>query len=113
MTTNRTLGPRGPKGLRSGYFEANDRNKRSITVDVKKEQGKEIIYRLVKTADIFAQNFRPGVIERLGLGYETLSQINPRIICPSGSGFGRKGPLKERPGYDTVGQAMGGVMMRF
>ncbi len=59
MTTNRTLGPRGPKGLRSGYFEANDRNKRSITVDVKKEQGKEIIYRLVKTADIFAQNFRP------------------------------------------------------
>ena len=106
----RTLGPRGPKGLRSGYFETNDRNKRSIVVDVKKEKGKEIIYKLVKKADIFAQNFRPGVIERLGFGYEALSRINPRIICLNGSGFGRKGPLRERPGYDTVGQAMGGIM---
>lgn len=106
----RTLGPRGPKGLGSGYFEANNRNKRSIVVDVKKEKGKEIINRLVKTADIFAQNFRPGVIERLGFGYEALSLINPRIICLNGSGFGRRGPLRERPGYDTVGQAMGGIM---
>jgi len=106
----RTLGPRGPKGLGSGYFEANNRNKRSIVVDVKKEKGKEIIYSLVKTADIFAQNFRPGVIERLGFGYEALSRINPRIICLNGSGFGRRGPLRERPGYDTVGQAMGGIM---
>ncbi len=106
----RTLGPRGPKGLRSGYFETNNRNKRSIVVDVKKEKGKEIIYKLVETADMFAQNFRPGVIERLGFGYEALSRINPRIICLNGSGFGRKGPLKERPGYDTVGQAMGGIM---
>lgn len=77
---------------------------------MKKEKGKEIIYRLVKTADIFAQNFRPGVIERLGFGYEALSLINPKIICLNGSGFGRKGPLRERPGYDTVGQAMGGIM---
>jgi crotonobetainyl-CoA:carnitine CoA-transferase CaiB-like acyl-CoA transferase len=106
----RTIGPPGPKGLGSGFFEANNRNKRSIVVDVKKEKGKEIIYSLVKTADIFAQNFRPGVIERLGFGYEALSRINPRIICLNGSGFGRKGPLRERPGYDMVGQAMGGIM---
>ena len=106
----RTIGPPGPKGLGSGYFEANNRNKRSIVVDVKKEKGKEIIYSLVKTADIFAQNFRPGVIKRLGFGYEVLSRINPRIICLNGSGFGRRGPLRERPGYDMVGQAMGGIM---
>jgi len=109
----RTLGPKGPKGLVSGYFEANNRNKRSIVVDVKKEKGKEIIYRLVKTADIFAQNFRPGVIERLGFGYEALSRINPGIICLNGSGFGRRGPSRERPGYDMVGQAMGGIMSIF
>jgi len=106
----RTIGPRGPKGLGSGYFEANNRNKRSIVVDVKKEKGKELIYKLVKTADIFAQNFRPGVIERLGFGYEALFQVNPRIICLNGSGFGRRGPLRARPGYDMVGQAMGGIM---
>jgi len=106
----RTIGPRGPKGLGSGYFEANNRNKRSIVVDVKKEKGKELIYKLVKTADIFAQNFRPGVIERLGFGYEALFQVNPRIICLNGSGFGRRGPLRARPGYDMVGQAMDGIM---
>ena len=99
----------GPKDV-PVYFEAYDRNKRSITIDLKKEKGKEIVYKLVKTADIFAQNFRPGVAERLGFGYKALSCINPRIIYLSGSGFGLKGPLKNRPGFDSVGQAMGGLM---
>jgi len=101
--------PWGPKGV-PVYFEAYNRNKRSITVDLKHEKGKEIIYKLVKTADIFAQNFRPGVTERLGFGYKVLSAINPRIIYLSGSGFGLKGPMKDRPGFDSVGQAMGGIM---
>jgi len=101
--------PWGPAGV-PVYFEAYDRNKRSITVDLKKEKGKEIVYKLVKTADIFAQNFRPGVAERLGFGYKKLSEINPRIIYLSGSGFGLTGPMKNRPGFDSVGQAMGGLM---
>jgi len=102
----------GEPGRTAGlaYYQAHNRNKRSITVDLKKERGKEIIYRLVKDADIFAQNFRPGVAERLGFGYEALSAINPRIIYLTGSGFGLKGPLKEKPGFDAVGQAMGGIM---
>ncbi len=102
-------GKNGPKGV-PAYFEAYNRNKRSITMDLKKEKGKEIVYRLVKKADIFAQNFRPGVADRLGFGYEALSRINPRIIYLSGSGFGLKGPLRDRPGFDGVGQAMGGIM---
>jgi crotonobetainyl-CoA:carnitine CoA-transferase CaiB-like acyl-CoA transferase len=101
--------PWGPKGV-PVYFEAYNRNKRSITVDLKHDKGKEIIYRLVKDADIFAQNFRPGVAERLGFGYNALSDINPRIIYLTGSGFGLKGPMKDRPGFDSVGQAMGGIM---
>ena len=99
----------GPKGV-PVYFEAYNRNKRSMTIDLKKEKGKEIVYKLVKTADLFAQNFRPGVAERLGFGYKALSEINPRIIYLSGSGFGLKGPMWDRPGFDSVGQAMGGLM---
>jgi len=106
----RTLGPRGPKGLRSGYFESNNRNKRGIVVDLKQEKGQEIIYKLVEKGDIVAQNWRVGVAERLGFGYETLSRLNPRIILLNGSGFGREGPMKDRPGFDAVGQAMGGIL---
>jgi len=101
--------PWGPEKV-PVYFEAYNRNKKSITVDLKKEKGKEIIYKLVKTADIFAQNFRPGVCERLGFGYQKLSEINPGLIYLSGSGFGLMGPMKNRPGFDSVGQAMGGIM---
>jgi crotonobetainyl-CoA:carnitine CoA-transferase CaiB-like acyl-CoA transferase len=102
----------GEPGRTAGlaYFQAHNRNKRSITIDLKKEKGKEIIYRLVREADIFAQNFRPGVADRLGFGYEALSALNPGIIYLTGSGFGLKGPWKERPGFDAVGQAMGGIM---
>jgi crotonobetainyl-CoA:carnitine CoA-transferase CaiB-like acyl-CoA transferase len=101
--------PWGPEKV-PVYFEAYNRNKKSITVNLKKEKGKEIIYRLIKDADIFAQNFRPGVCERLGFGYKKLSEINPKIIYLSGSGFGLQGPMKNRPGFDSVGQAMGGIM---
>lgn len=99
----------GPKGVPT-YFEAYNRNKKSITLDLKKEKGKEIVYRLVKKADIFAQNFRPGVAERLGFDYKILANLNPKIIYLSGSGFGLKGPMGNRPGFDSVGQAMGGIM---
>jgi len=105
----RRLGPWGPRGT-SAYFEGNNRNKKSITVDVRKKKGKEIIYRFVEESDIFAQNFRPGVAERLGFGYATLSGINPRIICLTGSAFGLKGPLAQKGGFDGVGQAMSGIL---
>ena len=106
--------PRGTgdpgRNLGPFYFQANDRNKKSITVNTKTEKGKEIVYRLVKNADIFAQNFRPGVADRLGFSYEKLSGINPRIIYLTGSAFGLKGPMSTKPGYDGVGQAMSGIM---
>ncbi len=105
----RKLGPFWPGGT-SAYFEANDRNKKSITVDIRKEKGKEIIFRLVKGADVFAQNYRPGVAERLGFGYEAISAINPGIVYLTGSAFGLKGPLGKSPGYDGVGQAMSGLL---
>ena len=92
------------------YFQANNRNKKSITVDTRTEKGKEIVYRLVKKADIFAQNFRPGVAERLGFGYEALSRINPGIIYLTGSAFGLKGPMGTKPGFDGIGQAMSGIL---
>lgn len=92
------------------YFQANDHNKKSITVDTKTEKGKEIVYRLVKNADIFAQNFRPGVADRLGFSYDALSRVNPRIIYLTGSAFGLKGPMGKKPGYDGVGQAMSGIL---
>jgi CoA:oxalate CoA-transferase len=92
------------------YFQANNRNKKSITVDIKTERGKEIVYRLVEKADLFAQNFRPGVAERLGFGYDALSCINPRIIYLTGSAFGLKGPMGTKPGFDGIGQAMSGIL---
>ena len=105
----RKLGGSWPNGT-SVFFEANDRNKKSITVDVRKEKGKEIIHRLVKGADVFAQNYRPGVADRLGFGYEAISRINPGIVYLTGSAFGLKGPMGKSPGFDGVGQAMSGLL---
>lgn len=93
------------------YFEAHNRNKRSITVDVRTPEGRDIIYRLVERADVVADNFRPGVMKRLGLDWETLSRINPRIITASASGFGSEGPQAGRPSFDVIGQAMSGLMV--
>ena len=105
----RALG-RQPDGF-CAYFEAHDRNKKSITVDVRRPAGKEIVYKLVERVDVVAHNFRPGVMDRLGFGYEPLKAINPRLIYGSASGFGPQGPLAQRPSYDVIGQAMGGIMV--
>lgn len=93
------------------YFEANNRNKRGITVDLKKPEGREIIYRLVETADVFVQNFRKGVAERLGLGYAELRQRNPRLIYATATGYGPEGPESGDPSFDQLGLARSGIML--
>lgn len=92
------------------YYLSSNRNKRGITVDLKSPEGKEIIYKLAKDADIFVENFRTGAMEKLGFGYETIKEINPRIVYTSISGFGRTGPEKDRAGYDVLLQGFGGLM---
>ncbi|MBW6486330.1 MAG: CoA transferase [Syntrophobacterales bacterium] len=92
------------------YFVNLNRNKRAITVDMKKPEGKEIIRRLAEKADIVVENFRPGVMDRLGLGYNELSALNPSLICAAISGFGKSGPYKDRPAFDFIAQAMSGFM---
>ena len=93
------------------YFEANNRNKRGITVDLKKPEGREIIYRLVETADVFVQNFRKGVAERLGLGYAELRKRNPRLIYATATGYGPEGPESGDPSFDQLGLARSGIML--
>src|SRR5690625_2334207 len=90
----------------SPFFHAMNRNKKSLTLNLKNEKAKEIIYRLVEDADVVAENFRPGVLERLGFGYEKLSSINPGIIYLSSYGYGNSGPYVDRPGQDLLLQGM-------
>lgn len=97
------------KGLSSGYVWLN-RNKRSVTVDVKKEPGREIVRRLVQNADIFFENFAAGVAKRLGLSYEELQAINPRLIYCSLSGYGQDGPYRDVKAYDLLIQGEGGII---
>ena len=85
-------------------------NKRAITLDLKTERGREILKALVKTADVFVENYRPGAFEALGLGYEDLSKINPRLIYASFSAFGQQGPRGQQTAYDHVIQATSGIM---
>ncbi len=94
----------------SAYFLAVNRNKKSVVVDLKSEQGLRRVKELAATCDVVVENFRPGVSERLGLGYETLCAENPRLIYASISGFGQHGPFAERPAYDLIVQAMSGIM---
>lgn len=94
----------------SAYYATINRNKKTMTLNLKSEKGREIFLELVKKVDVVTENFRPGVMERLGLGYETLKEVNPRIIMASISGYGSYGPYKDRPGYDVVAQGMGGIM---
>jgi formyl-CoA transferase/CoA:oxalate CoA-transferase len=94
----------------SAYFMSANRNKRSIIIDLKKLEGKEVVKKLVEKADVVVENFRPGVAEQLGIGYDHLSKINPRIIYCSISGFGQSGPYRDKPGYDLVALAMSGLM---
>ncbi len=94
----------------SSYFLAVNRNKRSLTLDLKSEQGKEALRRLIKTADVLLENFSPGVLEKLGFGWETLRELNPRLVYCAISGFGQFGPRKFQPAYDQILQGMGGLM---
>ena len=97
----------------SSFFETNNRGVKSFTLNLKNEQGKEILYKLVKNADIFGQNFSPGAAERNGFGYDTLKKINPSIVYASVSAYGPDGPSSDLPGTDAVGQAIGGVTEAF
>ena len=98
-------------GDESPCFMAWNRNKRSLAVNIKSEQGKEIIYKLVKDADVIVENFRPGVMARLGYGYEDLKKINPSIIYCSATGWGDDGPYLTRPGQDLLVQSVSGAIM--
>ncbi len=100
----------GPYPGESAYFLSANRNKRSLTVNFKDPAGIEIIQKLVKVSDVFIENFRTGVLDKMGLGYDALNQGNPGLIYCSVSGYGRTGPYKERPGYDAIVQAEGGLM---
>ena len=92
-------------------FLSLNRNKRSLAVDLKSPDGKQVLLDLVKTADVFLQNYRPGVAKRLGVDYESLSKINPKLIYVSISGYGEDGPYVNRPGQDLVLQGMSGAML--
>ncbi len=107
--TRRSMGFR-MKGEDSPGFLALNRNKRSITLNLKSEAGRKVLYRLVETADVVVENNRPGVIAKLGADYPTLSKINPRLVYASISGFGQTGPWAQRPGFDLIAQAMTGVI---
>jgi crotonobetainyl-CoA:carnitine CoA-transferase CaiB-like acyl-CoA transferase len=101
----------GMGGPRDGPDMQNlHRNKRSMTLDLKKPEGVAIFKRLAAKADVIVENYRPDVKHRLGIDYETISQINPRIVYASISGFGQSGPYRDRPGYDQIAQGMGGLM---
>lgn len=92
-----------------GFLNMN-RNKRSITIDLKTDEGKAIFYKLVETAHVIVENYRPGAVKRLGIDYETVKAINPGIIYASISGFGQTGPWADRPGFDLIAQAATGIM---
>ena len=96
------------KDGKSGYFMNMNRNKKGITLNLKK--GKDVFLELVRKADILIENYRPGTMEKLGIGYEELKKINPKLVYGCISGFGHYGPYSKRPGYDIVGQAMSGIM---
>ncbi len=111
-TGDQTRGAMGfkMKGPDSMGFHNMNRNKRSIALNLKSEPGRDVFLKLAATADIVVENYRPGVMKRLGLGYEAVRARNPAIVYASISGFGQSGPWAERPGYDLMAQAMSGVM---
>jgi crotonobetainyl-CoA:carnitine CoA-transferase CaiB-like acyl-CoA transferase len=103
--------PEDMGGPREGPdFQNLHRNKRSLTLDLKTPQGKEIFMRLVKTADVVVENYRPDVKDRLGIDYESLKKVNKRVILASISGFGQDGPYRARPGFDQIAQGLSGIM---
>ncbi|RLF93497.1 CoA transferase [Thermococci archaeon] len=106
---SRAWGPPFIEG-ESAYFLSINRNKKSITLNLKSEKGKEILFKLIKISDVLIETNRPGVMEKLGLSFEEVKNVNPKIVYCSISGFGQTGPYKLRPGFDQVIQGMGGLM---
>jgi len=98
------------KALMGTSFLAQNANKKSVTLNTKSAEGKEIFFKLVREADVLVENFRPGVMERLGLGYETLKALNPRLVYCAISGFGQTGPDALKPAYDQIIQGLSGEM---
>jgi crotonobetainyl-CoA:carnitine CoA-transferase CaiB-like acyl-CoA transferase len=98
-----------PKDYSPSFCGLN-RNKKSLTLDLKSPEGKGVFIRLAKGADVIVENLRPGVVDRLGIGYEDIKKINPTIIYCSISAFGQDGPYRDRPGYDTLGQSLSGLL---
>ena len=98
------------KSGRNYYFEANNKHKKSIALNLKQPEAREIVHRLAARSDVFVQNFRKGVAQRLGLGYAELAALNPRIIYASASGYGPEGPDSAEPSFDYLGQARSGIM---
>src|SRR5437867_9946371 len=97
-------------GGESAYFLCVNRNKKSITINLKSAEGIDILKQLAASADVLIENFRPGTMEKLGLGDSDLRAVNPRLVYASLSGFGADGPLSDVPGYDLIIQAWGGLM---
>ena len=97
-------------GGESAYYLSVNRNKKSVTLDLKREQGRDIIRELARRADVLVENWRYGTMEKWGLGYHDLKLLNPGLIYCAISGYGQTGPRKNRPGYDFIIQAEGGVM---
>ncbi len=110
--SSRTLGSTPFLAENSLSYMVLNRNKRSVTLDIRTPEGREVLLKLVERADVIIENFRPGVAERLGIGYEDLNRINPRIIYGSVTGYGTKGPYSHRPAYDRIVQGLSGAMFR-
>ena len=104
--------PDDPAGLVGPVFCSLNRNKRSVALDLRKDEERQLVFDLVKTADVVVNNFRAGVMERMGFGYEDLCKLNPRIIYAVGTGYGLTGPYSHKGGQDVLAQAMSGVMAR-
>src|SRR5438270_9192028 len=100
-------------GFPSTYFETNNRGVRSLTLNLKTEEGRDILKKLVARADIFGQNFRPGAAEKNGFGYDDLRRINPKLVYISISGYAPKGPNAHLPGTDSMAQALGGIAQAY
>jgi crotonobetainyl-CoA:carnitine CoA-transferase CaiB-like acyl-CoA transferase len=103
-------GQDGSETRESAYFACANRGKKSVTVDLARREGQDIVRRLAERSDVLLENFKVGSLSRLGLGWDELSALNPRLVYCSITGFGQSGPYRDRPGYDFVVQAMGGLM---
>jgi crotonobetainyl-CoA:carnitine CoA-transferase CaiB-like acyl-CoA transferase len=93
------------------FFLLGNRNQRSISLDLRDERAREIVWRLIKEADVLIENYRPGVLQRMGFGYDDVREVNPRLVYCSCTGYGSSGPYLKRPGQDLLLQAISGMTM--